>query len=108
MYISEAHANDEWKLPDAQGTPDVRQPRSTEERRDLAECFKSTFAENGADLGPLVVDTATDEAMTKYAAWPERLYIVVDDVIVYKSGPGPFGYVLDDVKSWLEVKFGKR
>lgn len=44
----------------------------------------------------------SDSANRSYAAWPERLYIIVDGVIVYKSGPGPFGYVLDDVRSWLE------
>ena len=43
-----------------------------------------------------------DEANARYAAWPERLYVVVDGVVAYKGGPGPFGYVLDDVRTWLQ------
>jgi hypothetical protein len=42
------------------------------------------------------------QANARYAAWPERLYVVVDGVVAYKGGPGPCGYVLDDVRTWLQ------
>lgn len=130
VYIAEAHPSDEWALPHAEGTPSVRQPRGTEERVELARCFAQTVRRGeakaagragddaGADAdgeggsavvgigaGALLVDTLTNEASLKYAAWPERLYIIVDDVIVYKGGPGPFGYVLEHVQKWLAEKF---
>ncbi len=128
VYIAEAHPSDEWALPDAIDTPSVRQPRTTEERVELARCFAQTVrrgeakaagraAEEDGDgkgaaasvvgigAGALLVDTLSNEANTKYAAWPERLYVIVDDVIVYKGGPGPFGYVLSDVQKWLADRF---
>jgi hypothetical protein len=106
VYIEEAHPADAWALPDAKETPTVRQPRSTDERRELAKCFAGRFASLG--LGSVVVDTIEGEAEAKYAAWPERLYIIVDGVVVYKGGPGPFGYVLNDVEEWLVARFGPK
>ena len=104
IYVSEAHASDEWALPDAEGAGDlipsgVLQPRSLAARCELAR----QFAERNPVVGRLVVDTMTNEASERYAAWPERLYVIVDGVVVYKGGPGPFGYVLADVRSWLEA-----
>ena len=103
VYIAEAHAVDEWALPDARGAgaaipAGIVQPRSLAARCELARCFARRFP----DVGRLLVDTMADEANARYAAWPERLYVVVDGVVVYKGGPGPFGYVLDDVRAWLE------
>ncbi len=82
----------------------MRQPRSTDERREVAQCFAGRFAQLG--LGTVVVDTIEGEAEARYAAWPERLFVVVDGVVVYKGGPGPFGYVLSDVEKWLADRFG--
>jgi hypothetical protein len=105
VYIEEAHAADAWALPHATGgTPEVRQPRSTEERCEVARCFAARFASRG--LGTVLVDTLAGEAAEAYAAWPERLFVVVDGVVAYKGGPGPFGYVLPDVEAWLAARYG--
>jgi hypothetical protein len=102
IYIAEAHASDEWALPHARGAGDaipegIVQPRSLAARCALARLFGRRHA-----VGRLFVDTMTDEANARYAAWPERLFVVVDGVVAYKGGPGPFGYVLADVRAWLE------
>ncbi len=110
VYIEEAHPNDAWALPDAttENHPSVAQPRTLEERLDVARCFLSTFARNGVQPGPVVVDTFGPTcAGSLYQAWPERLYIVVDGVVAYKSGPGPFGYTLPEVREWLEKRANK-
>jgi type I thyroxine 5'-deiodinase len=52
-----------------------------------------------------VVDTMANEANRRYDAWPERLYVIVDGVVVYKGGPGPFDYRLDECLGWLDLKF---
>ena len=44
----------------------------------------------------------------RYGAWPERLYIVIDGVVVYKGGMGPFDYRLYEVRQWLEDRFGRK
>ncbi len=36
-----------------------------------------------------------------FAALPERLFIVLNNEIVYEGGMGPFFYNLDDVEQWL-------
>ena len=103
IYVSEAHSADEWQLPHALGAGDAipvfDQPKALGERVALARCFAERFP----DVGRLVVDTMSNEAAENYAAWPERLYIIVDGAVVYKGGPGPFGYVLKDVKDWLDA-----
>ena len=39
-----------------------------------------------------------------YGAWPERLYIVCNKIIVYKGGLGPSGYLLDEVENYLKKR----
>jgi thyroxine 5-deiodinase len=80
VYVEEAHPVDGWALPGAQTPITFRQPRSTEERCDIARTFVRRF-----DFRlPLVVDTIANAADMAFDAWPERLYVVVDGVIVYK------------------------
>lgn len=84
IYIEEAHPADGWLLAHAMHPATFRQPRSTSERRFAAQKFVSDF---GFSL-PLYVDTITDKVGLRYQAWPERLLIVVDGVVVYKGGEG--------------------
>lgn len=102
IYIEEAHAEDEWLLPDAQRPIRICQPTTTQERCDIAKRF---IADTGFRC-PMVVDTITGEANDAYRADPERLFIVVDGAIVYHGGPGPFGYRLAEVEDWLEAHVG--
>jgi len=105
VYIAEAHARDEWWLPESQpGKEDIMNHRTMEERLKTAKKFVS-------DLKfpcELVCDSFTDDLNEHYEGWPERLYIIVDGVVVYKGGAGPFGYKLAEVKDWLADKFGQR
>ena len=41
---------------------------------------------------PVLVDSLTDDANKAYAGLPERLYIILDGIIVYQGAQGPFGY----------------
>ena len=131
VYVEEAHPADGWALPFATIPITHRQPRSTAERLEVARAFVARFT---FPL-PLWVDTLANEVGYAYDAWPERLYIVVDGVVVYKSAPGvysgavflrrcgsnnfhhpithspnagPFGYNLADVETWLVERYGKR
>ncbi|CAI9621335.1 unnamed protein product [Staurois parvus] len=40
----------------------------------------------------------------KYAALPERLYILQEGKIIYKGNMGPWGYKPEEVRSVLENK----
>jgi len=52
--------------------------------------------------GPLLVDNMKNEASKSYGSFPDRLYIVLNDKIVYQGGVGPHGYVTADIESWLD------
>jgi len=107
IYIEEAHPNDSWELPDATYAPNIKQPTTLTERIELAKCFASKFQDH--PFGTLVVDTLDfyNNAAGAYAAWPERLYIIQNDVCLYKGGPGPFGYILKDIEDWLVKQYGE-
>jgi hypothetical protein len=97
IYIEEAHAVDRWFLPQAPSGVCIKHHTSDAERRAAAQ----RFIDDHSFPAETLVDTMADEANTRYDAWPERLYIIVDGVVVYKGGAGPFGYRLDEVAAWL-------
>ena len=96
IYISEAHATDEWAL-----YSDVtwKQPQTLEERLAIA----SKYAGNLHGTVPLFVDTMSNALGESFAAWPERLDIIgASGTIVYKGELGPDGYHPEEVRAWLE------
>jgi hypothetical protein len=108
IYIHEAHAVDGWHLPNA---PDVKTGdaiihthRSLEDRLNAARKFVATKKFSSE----LVVDSFDQNVLDRYEAWPERLYVIVDGVVVYKGGIGPFGYLLHEVQDWLGERYGVR
>lgn len=49
----------------------------------------------------VLVDTMDNEALSGYAPLPERLFILLDGMVVYEGGRGPYDYNLDEVRDWL-------
>ena len=72
VYISEAHATDEWKL-----YTDVcfKQPTTIEERVEVASKF-ATRLHGDMDL---VIDGMNNLCRDAFSSWPERLYIIGKD-----------------------------
>ena len=70
------------------------QPTTYEERAQVAEaCVLRLNLKM-----PTLLDTIDDEVDVKYAALPERLYVIgTDGVVTYQAGPGPFGF---DPEAW--------
>jgi thyroxine 5-deiodinase len=52
--------------------------------------------------GPLLVDNMQDEASKSYGSFPDRLYVILDGVVVFQGGVGPHGYLPKLVENWLE------
>jgi len=52
--------------------------------------------------GPLLVDNMQDEASKSYGSFPDRLYVILDGVVVFQGGVGPHGYLPKQVEKWLE------
>lgn len=104
VYVREAHATDEWVMPDneARGLR-VPQPRSAPERAAAAQACVADYRL------PMqtVVDTMDDAVSKEYGGWPDRLYVLdVDGRIAYQSGVGPFGFQPDRARAFLREKYG--
>jgi len=107
IYIEEAHAKDEWYFHESAVTTDFKTEisvhRTVSERIAAAKLFRDRTKVQ--DLQLVCDGKLTGDMVTRYGAWPERLYIIVDGVVVYKGGMGPFDYRLYEVRAWLENKF---
>lgn len=106
IYISEAHAADEWSLrnetnAELDGKWDVPLPVTMEERLGTANIWAKWL--NGSV--PYYVDLMDDNARLAYAAWPERLVVLEHGKVAYYGDQGPYGYHPEEVKSWLERRF---
>jgi hypothetical protein len=105
-YIEEAHAKDEWHFPNSAVTLDfnaeIAVHRSIDERIAAAKLFKERTKTHCLEV---VCDSMEGHLVQRYDAWPERLYVIVDGVVVYRGGVGPFDYRLDEVRQWLQERF---
>ncbi len=102
IYIEEAHAIDEWYVPNAKAC--IISHKTIEERIHAGKRFVKDFQ----FPIELVCDCMTDELNERFDAYPERLYIIEKGVVVYKGEPGPMGYKLSEVKEWLAKRYGDR
>lgn len=72
IYILEAHASDEWRLPESQveavDKTQIRVHRNLQERIDAAKLFvdRRQFPKDMC----LVVDSMEDQVNARYDAWP--------------------------------------
>ena len=54
---------------------------------------------------PVYVDKMENEANFLYGAMPERLYIILDSIVVYEGDTGPYKYKVAEVYDWLNKYF---
>ncbi|KAG7158744.1 thyroxine 5-deiodinase-like [Homarus americanus] len=97
VYISEAHPTDGWTISGS-----IFQLPSHRTLEDRTAAAGMMVAAEHLEC-PVVMDSLEDLASRAYGALPERLYIVLDGIIVYKGGPGPWGYKLRETESWLKA-----
>lgn len=95
VYIEEAHPSDGWVSSDA--PYQIPKHRCLEDRLRAAQLMLSEVP--GSNV---VVDTMDNSSNAAYGAYFERLYIVMDERVVYQGGRGPEGYRISELKSWLE------
>ena len=98
IYISEAHATNQWNFPGNKYK--IKQHDSLQARLQAANLILDD--EELRPPGTFLIDIMDNEADLLYGGMPERLYIILDGVIVYAGRKGPVGYNLNDVRKWLE------
>lgn len=104
VYIREAHALDSRAPLGGDGHPLVLDPGNIEERRGVA---KTCLAKLELEPIPALVDGLDDAVERAYAAWPDRLYLVgKDGRIVYRGGPGPFGFDPGELEQAIRGELG--
>ncbi len=103
IYISEAHASDEWALSNLYEIP---QHKSVSERIKVAKSYIEQRNVNYSDK--IYVDSLDlHNFETTYSSWPERGYIFLDDKIEFIC----YGRVEDlirwteEIDKWLEQTF---
>jgi len=100
VYISEAHAIDEWPVGDGYGTlKGFKQPKTIEQRIAVAKEFVGDFTYGV----PMVVDTMTNQFDNAFACWPVRYYILNKGHIYYKAQPNAeeYTYSVEELRSAL-------
>lgn len=101
VYILEAHPVDGWQLPDNEPDEDdvcFAQPRTLDERMAVATAMRDRLGVGS----PLVVDGVDNACELAYEARPERLYVIQDGVVVFRTGPGPFCYSPAQLRAFLK------
>jgi hypothetical protein len=96
VYVREAHPSDEWVVLGTKYS-NISSHTSREERLDAARLL----LDEGCPC-PVLADTMDNAGAIQYAAVPERLFIIYDDVIQYAGqGAGPENYKPEAVTQWL-------
>ncbi|KAK9867670.1 hypothetical protein WJX84_003907 [Apatococcus fuscideae] len=99
VYITEAHAMDEWPISSARcngdrGPVNVLQPSADEERCSLAR----TFCKNFELRVPMVVDPVSNPFDVDFAPWPIRFYIIHQGKLFHKVRPGLLMQRFEDMR----------
>lgn len=97
IYIEEAHAEDAWRF---ENNIKIKSHTNLKERVEAAQVLQKY-----GPKCPIVVDDISDEANLQYGGLYERLYIVLNDVIVYQGERGAMGYRMEEVEEWLETNY---
>jgi hypothetical protein len=89
VYIREAHPSDGWQVPSNVRSGIVfEDPKDIQARRVVA---KNCIHDLGLEI-PTLLDGMDNAMMKAYNAWPNRVYVLGGDGIVYWKGPrGPGG-----------------
>jgi hypothetical protein len=106
VYIKEAHALDSTRPSSARDQPIVQEPITWKERAKLAQQCTAALE---LDHIPTLIDEVNDGVGTRYAAWPDRLYLVSKNGrIAYAGGAGPRGFKPDELGEAIQADLSER
>lgn len=85
VYIREAHPVGGWHMDN---TVDYKEPTTIVERKAALQKVFDLYDINMT----FVMDEMSDKLESLYKAWPERIYVIKNGMVIYKGGLGPFDY----------------
>ena len=101
IYIKEAHASDGWKF-DGSEHSFIANHRDIEDRIEAVRTLIELGNIEKEDEIDVYCDTINDYTNHLFRGWPERLYVLFDDKIIYQGGPGPIGYSIPSLDFFLK------
>lgn len=104
VYISEAHAKDEW--PINQLEKEILRHQTLEDRRAAAVGLLEAFPLHPAFQ--VVLDSMEDAFNNAFASWPFRFWAIVNGRVALKPQPREATYNLRELGGWLEEHCGKK
>lgn len=99
VYISEAHASDEWPISEAPRS--FQQHVSMSDRVAAAKAFISDF-----HVAPQVrwfADTMDNSFNKAYASWPFRFWVLTPDQVLLKPMPVDATYDIAELSIFLQA-----
>jgi thyroxine 5-deiodinase len=96
IYIREAHASDGWKF-DGNNYSFIRHHRDTRDRLNAVKVMTEMANISQDQRVSIYCDTMDNITNNLFRAWPERLYVLHDQKILYRGGEGPDGYSIPSV-----------
>jgi Iodothyronine deiodinase len=99
VYIQEAHPSDMWQMgSNVRDGVVFATPRTDGERVEIAE---SCVRRLGIRF-PALIDGMDNSIERRYTGWPDRLMLIdTDGRLVFKTGPGPFGFIPSQLEAAL-------
>ena len=96
IYISEAHATNEWPVGELPGgLYELRQHVTVDERRQAALKLLEIFKDVIHPDMDVKLDTMANDFDSTYSSWPFRVWIIDNGKVVFKGMPTEDGDNLD-------------
>ena len=101
IYIREAHASDGWKFDGPQYSF-IANHRTIKDRIDAIKTMIQMAKINKESQVSVYSDTMNDHTNHLFRGWPEKLYVLYDQKILYQGKNGPTGYSIPSVDYFLK------
>ena len=101
IYIREAHASDGWKFHGQQYSF-IKNHRNIQDRLDAIKILLEMANINKDNNISVYSDTIDDHTNHLFRAWPERLYVLHNQRILYQGQSGPTGYSIPTLDYFLK------
>ena len=101
VYLKEAHPADGWSI---QVNPKLRYVKDPVTETERFQVANSCMLDLAITI-PCVIDSMDNSTMQAYNAFPDRLYLIgKNGRIVFKGGPGPWGFKPDQLEAAIEAE----
>ncbi|CAF3688905.1 unnamed protein product [Rotaria sp. Silwood1] len=101
LVVNFAHASDGWKFPNTQYSF-IKTHQNIKDRLDAIKILMEMSNINQESQISLYSDAFDNHTNYLFRAWPERLYVLHNDKILYQGQNGPSGYSIPSLDYFLK------